>query len=233
VAGGRDPATGGHAVTVNLFEADGLSRHYPGVRAVDGVTLAVEAGTVLVVTGPSGSGKTTLLALLGALERPTAGRVAFAGTDLGTASGAELARVRRRLGFVFQDFALVPGLTALENVTYPLIPRGVSRAERLRRASDLLNRFGLSHKLAARAGTLSGGEQQRVAIVRAFAGQPDAILADEPTSNLDADTAGLFLTALADFRAAGGTAVLASHDPRVLAAATVRAEMVAGRLVGI
>ena len=218
---------------IPLFETDALSKVYSGVLAVDDVTLAVEAGTVLVVVGPSGSGKTTLLALLGAQERPTTGRVSFAGTDLGSSSGAELARVRRRLGFVFQDFGLVTSLTALENVSYPLIPRGVRRTERQRRATEWLTRFGLGHKLGERAGNLSGGEQQRVAIARAVAGQPEAILADEPTSNLDAGTAELFLVAMADFRASGGTAVIASHDARVMAAATARAEMLAGRLTCI
>jgi putative ABC transport system ATP-binding protein len=219
---------------MSLFETTELAKVYagpgPGVRAVDGVSLVVEPGAVLVITGPSGSGKTTLLALLGALERPTAGQVSFVGTDLGSCSGAELARVRRRLGIVFQDFALIPGLTALENVTYPFVPRGLTRAERRRRAAEWLSRFGLSEKLATRASHLSGGEQQRVAIARAFAGRPEAILADEPTSNLDAETADRFLAALADFHAAGGTAVVASHDPRVIAIATMRLDMAAGRV---
>ena len=214
-----------------IFETQSLGKNYGGsVRAVTDVTLTIDRGTVLVVTGPSGSGKTTLLALLGALERPTSGRVAFDGTDLTHCSGAELARARRRMGFVFQDFALIPNLTALENVTYPLIPRRVPAAERRRRAGELLSRFGLGGKLATRAGLLSGGEQQRVAIVRALAGCPDALLADEPTSNLDAETADLFLAALRDLQAAGKTAVVASHDPRVLEVATARHELVAGRL---
>lgn len=213
-----------------LFETTGLCKVYAGVRAVDDITLTVEPGSVVALTGPSGSGKTTLLVLLGALERPTAGRVAFAGIDLGRCSGAELARVRRRLGIVFQDFGLIPGLTALENVTYPLVPRGLSRGERRRRAAEWLSRFGLGGRLTARAGHLSGGEQQRVAIARAFAVRPEAILADEPTSNLDAEAADLFLTALGDFRITGGTAVVASHDPRIVAAATMRLEMTGGRV---
>lgn len=217
-----------------LFEARALCKVYPGpapVRAVDGVTLAVGRGEVVLLTGPSGSGKTTLLALLGALERPTAGAVSFDGVDLVRGSGADLARVRRQVGFVFQDFALIPTLTALENVTYPLIPRGVPRAERRRRAEDLLARFGLLARAATRASRLSGGEQQRVAIVRALAGRPAALLADEPTSNTDAATTGLFLAVVREFRAAGGTAVIASHDPRLADLATARLEMAGGRLV--
>jgi putative ABC transport system ATP-binding protein len=219
-----------------LFEAQSLCKTYgrsPPVRAVDGVTLGVERGTVLVLVGPSGSGKTTLLTLLGALERPTSGRVAFDGTDLNRCSGMELARVRRRLGFVFQDFALLPNLTALENVTYPLIPRGLPRSERRRRAESVLSRVGLTARaMATRAAHLSGGEQQRVAIARAWAGHPEAILADEPTSNLDVEQADVFLALVQEFRAAGGTAVITSHDARLTGIATARSEMVNGRVSG-
>src|SRR5690349_13837168 len=120
------------------------------VRALEDVSLEVPAGSFTLLTGPSGSGKTTLLALLGGLERPTRGQVLFAGRDLVVCSDVELARLRRRLGFVFQDFALIPGLPVWENVTYPLIPRGASAAERYRLARDLLGNFGLGDRLAAR-----------------------------------------------------------------------------------
>src|SRR2546425_5347482 len=155
------------------------------VRALEDVSLAVPPGAFVVLTGPSGSGKTTLLALLGGLERPTRGRVFFAGRDLGDCSDVELARIRRRVGFIFQDFALIGGLPVWENITYPLIPRGVSRRQRWQRAQELLSRFGLSDKLSRRPRELSGGEQQRVSVARALAGQPEVLLADEPTSNLD------------------------------------------------
>jgi putative ABC transport system ATP-binding protein len=208
-----------------LFEARGLCKYYhvgsrAEVRALDGVSLGVERGSLTVVSGPSGSGKTTLLALLGAVDRPTRGQVFFDDKDLGRCSDVELARVRRRLGFVFQDFALIPNLTAAENVTYPLIPRGVARAERRRRAEEWLSRFGMAGKLAAKARELSGGEQQRVAIARALAGQPEALLADEPTSNLDPATGAALLALLQERHAAGTTLVLSSHDPHVLALAT-------------
>src|SRR5262245_28492408 len=135
-----------------LFETYSLCKVYrPAIRAVDELTLAIERGSFTVVTGPSGSGKTTLLALLGALERPTSGRVTFDGQDLTRCSGAELARVRRRMGFVFQDFALIGGLSALENVTYPLIPRRVPPGERRRLAEEWLSRLGLAARLGARA----------------------------------------------------------------------------------
>jgi putative ABC transport system ATP-binding protein len=201
------------------------------VRALDDVTLAIEQGSLTVVTGPSGSGKTTLLALLGALERPTSGQVVFDGKELADCSDVELARLRRRMGFVFQDFSLIPNLTALENITYALIPRRVPPSERLQRARALLARFGIETKLPVRARDLSGGEQQRVAIARALAGHPDVVLADEPTSNLDVETTGLLLSALRELQREGKTVVVASHDPRVIELATCTHELVGGRLV--
>jgi len=147
---------------MGVFETRSLCKYYQTnarveVRALDDVSLKIERGSITVVSGPSGSGKTTLLALLGALERPTRGQVFFDGDNLGDCSGMQLARVRRRLGFIFQDFALVPHLTAEENITYPLIPRGVPRAERCGRARELLGRFGMGGMLKAQARSLSGG----------------------------------------------------------------------------
>jgi putative ABC transport system ATP-binding protein len=217
-----------------VLEARHLGKTYQAgtpaeVRALDDVTLAVPAGSFALLTGPSGSGKTTLLALLGGLERPTRGQVLFAGRDLGTCSGAELARLRRRMGFVFQDFALIPGLPAWENVTYPLVPRGVPRAERHRLAGELLAKVGVGDKWNARPGELSGGEQQRVAVARALAGKPEVVLADEPTSNLDAAAGRAVLDLLRQAHAAGTTVVLAAHDPGP-AAATCVYRLEAGRL---
>jgi putative ABC transport system ATP-binding protein len=218
---------------MSLLETQALCKHYPGgVRALDDVSLAIERGAFAVLTGPSGSGKTTLLCLLGALERPTRGRVLFEGKDLAGCSDVELARVRRRMGFVFQDFSLIPNLSAEENVTYPLIPRGVARPERRRRARELLARFGLGGKEETRADRLSGGEQQRVAIARALAGRPEVVLADEPTASLDPDTARLLLAAFRELHAGGETIILASHDPEVLALATRRFALEAGKLKG-
>ena len=218
-----------------LFEARALGKVYRAgslaeVRALDGVCLGLERGSFTVLTGASGSGKTTLLALLGGLDRPTGGQVFFEGKDLGNCSDVELARVRRRLGFVFQDFGLIPNLSAEDNITYPLIPRGVARAERRRRAAEWLSRFGMGGRLAARAGELSGGEQQRVAIARALAGQPEAVLADEPTSNLDPETGRVLLAVLQEEHAGGKTVILSSHDPRVFALATRTVELEGGQL---
>jgi putative ABC transport system ATP-binding protein len=200
------------------------------VRALEDVSLDVPAGSFTLLTGPSGSGKTTLLALLGGLERPTRGQVVFAGRDLGACSDTELARLRRRLGFVFQDFALIAGLPAWENVTYPLIPRGLSGAERYRLARDLLTRFGLADRLAARPRELSGGEQQRVAVARALAGRPEVVLADEPTSNLDEAAGAAVIALLRQAHAEGTTVVASSHDPRLAAVATRVCQLEAGRL---
>jgi len=218
-----------------LFQTRSLCKYYRTgsrgeVRALDNVSLEIERGSLTVVMGPSGSGKTTLLALLGALERPTRGQVLFEGEDLGGCSGMELARVRRRLGFVFQDFALIPNLSAEENITYPLIPRGVAPVERRRRARELLARFGMDDKLTTLARALSGGEQQRVALARALAGRPEVILADEPTSNLDPQMSQALLAILRELHAEGKTVIVSSHDPAVTALATCLHELEGGKL---
>ncbi len=200
------------------------------VRALEEVSLTIASGSFAVLTGPSGSGKTTLLALLGALERPTRGQVLFQGRDLSGWSDVELARVRRRLGFVFQNFALIPNLPVWENITYPLIPRGVPRAQRYERAQVLLARFDLLDKLALRPQELSSGEQQRVAVARALAGQPEVLLADEPTSNLDRKLSGILIAVLQEMHREGKTVIVSAHDPQVLALATQVYELEAGRL---
>ncbi|HEX3150041.1 MAG TPA: ATP-binding cassette domain-containing protein, partial [Gemmataceae bacterium] len=155
------------------------------VQALDQVSLTIESGEIALLKGPSGSGKTTLLALLGALTRPTSGQVLFDGKDLSACSDVEMARVRRRMGFVFQSFSLIAGLPVWENITYPLIPCGIRRSERKLRAAQLLADLGIAAKADARPEELSGGEQQRVAVARALVGRPTVVLADEPTSNLD------------------------------------------------
>jgi putative ABC transport system ATP-binding protein len=215
-----------------VLEARSLSKTYRRgeVRALRDVSLAVAPGSFVLLTGPSGSGKTTLLGLLGALDRPSGGQVFFQGRDLAGCSDVELARVRRRLGFIFQDFGLIPGLPVWENVTYPLVPRGVRRAERRRRAEGLLARLGLPDKPAARPGELSGGEQQRVAVARALAGDPEVLLADEPTSNLDERSGQAILGILRQIHAEGRTVIVSSHDPRFRPLAAAVYELEAGLL---
>jgi putative ABC transport system ATP-binding protein len=200
------------------------------VRALRGVSISIPQGTFAALTGASGSGKTTLLALLGALDRPTSGQVLHDGDDLAVLSDFELARRRRRIGFVFQNFSLLPGLEVWNNVTYPLIPRGIPARQRYELAAQQLKRLGLADKMSKRPEELSGGEQQRVAIARALAGQPQALLADEPTSNLDRKAAGLLRALLAEIHAQGTTVVVATHDAELLAVATTVYDLEAGRL---
>jgi len=209
----------------NVLETHQVSKYYrkstrAEVRAVHEVSLAIPTGGFAILNGPSGSGKTTLLALLGVLERPTSGQVVFGGRDLTGLADMELARLRRRIGFVFQDFSLQPGLPIWENVTYPLIPRGISRKERYALAHALLCDLGLQGAVRAQVGELSGGEQQRVALARALAGKPEVLLADEPTSNLDPSTSQALVTLLQHLHNEGKTIVLATHDPQWLSCAT-------------
>jgi len=220
-----------------LFEAQGVVRSFRlgrhRVEALRGVDLAVGRGELVAVSGPSGSGKTTLLHLLGALDRPDAGRVLFEGRDLAELGERERTLLRRRaLGFVFQTFNLVPVLSALENVEYPLWIAGVSRRERRERAEAALAAVGLAGRLAHRPDELSGGERQRVAVARALVGRPLAILADEPTGNLDSETGAALVDLLVRLHLERGTTVvLATHDPAWLARAPRRVRLRDGRVV--
>ncbi len=220
-----------------VFEARDASRSFRSgrgktIRALDGLSLSVPRGGFLAVTGPSGCGKTTLLALLGALDRPTGGAVLFDGNDLGSASEAERSRVRRRLGIVFQQSYMIRGLPLWENVTYPLVPRGVAARERRRIAATLLERVGIAGREDASPEELSGGECQRVGIARALAGDPDALLVDEPTSDLDHKTGEAVVALFREVHAAGKTVVVATHDPAFEALATSQCRLHDGRLSG-
>jgi putative ABC transport system ATP-binding protein len=198
--------------------------------AVHEVSLAIPQGSFVALTGPSGSGKTTLLGLLGGLDNPSRGHVLFEGIDLGGCSDVQLTRVRRQVGFVFQNVSLIPRLPLWENVTYHLIPRGASRAERSEIARALLYRFGMAEKLDKAAGELSAGEQQRAAIARALAGRPRVILADEPTSNLDQSARRILSALFQEFRACGNTVVVCTHDIELVSQATLVCELERGRL---
>jgi len=200
------------------------------VRAVDDVSLTIGCGRFAVLTGPSGSGKTTLLSLLGALSRPSSGSIVLEGRELHTCSDAELARVRRRIGFVFQNFSLLPRLPVWENVTYPLIPRGIPAATRFETARRFLGRLGLERKFESRPEQLSGGEQQRVAVARALACEPRILVADEPTSNLDQGTAAELAAIFREIHAAGVTVILSTHSPELLRLATDVFQLNQGRV---
>ena len=195
-----------------VYRLDGVE-----VRALDGVDLVVERGDSLAIMGPSGSGKSTLLGLLGGLDRPTTGSLAFQGRDVATLSDDELAQVRNQVvGFVFQSFQLLPRTPAVGNVGLPLVYRGLGRAERRRLAVQALESVGLGHRLGHRPSQLSGGEQQRVAIARALVTEPAMLLADEPTGNLDSRSGEEVLELLARLHDERGVAVVVvTHDPGV------------------
>jgi putative ABC transport system ATP-binding protein len=202
------------------------------INAVADVDLAIEPGEFVALEGPSGSGKTTLLQLLGALDRPSSGRVQFEGRDLAALPDGELADLRlRSFGFVFQQFNLIPTLTALENVQAKLAPTGISDDELRTRSEAILAEVGLAHRASHLPSHLSGGEQQRVAIARALSVEPHVILADEPTGNLDTKTGADIIETLADLAARRGTTIIvATHDVGLAERAPRRLAMRDGRL---
>jgi putative ABC transport system ATP-binding protein len=197
------------------------------VVAVAGVSVTIEAGELVALEGPSGSGKTTLLQLLGALDRPTEGQILFEGRDLATMKDSDLAAFRlRSLGFVFQQFNLIPTLTAVQNVELALAPTGVKTKELRDRSLALLGEVGLAERAQHLPSQLSGGEQQRVAIARALVVEPRVILADEPTGNLDTKTGSDIIDLLSGLAAQrGATVVVCTHDPTLAARAPRRLAM--------
>ena len=190
--------------------------------ALNGIDLRLEAGKVTAFRGPSGSGKTTLLTLVGCLSRPTSGRVRFKGQDISGLPERFLTEIRRQsFGFIFQQFNLIKGLTAIENVILPGFPSGRPRAELIAAAEQILEQLKLSHRRMAKVEWLSGGEQQRVAIARALINNPEVIIADEPTANLDTALSREFMAILEGFTADGKTVLLTSHDRLVVESAAV------------
>lgn len=202
------------------------------VRALGGVSLSIEAGEFVAITGQSGSGKSTLMNMLGCLDAPDAGSYLLDGKNVADIPETVLAGIRnRRIGFIFQSFNLIPGLTALENVELPLIYRRIPRRERLRLAQEALERVGIANRMRHYPAQLSGGQQQRAAIARAIAAKPPIILADEPTGNLDSAAGAQVMGILRTLHGEGHTIILITHDESIASSAGRLIRIIDGRVV--
>ena len=223
---------------MGIITLEAVSKSYPSadtrLQVLREVDLDVEEGEFAVVAGPSGSGKSTLLNLMGALDHPDSGAVRIDGVNLGDRGDRALADLRNeKLGFVFQSFHLIPVLTAVENVAWPLFLKGVDRRRRVARSRELLDRVGLAAHMNRPPGRLSGGQRQRVAIARALACEPRILLADEPTGNLDRKTVREIMDLFASLNRDGGvTFVFSTHDPMVVSYARRRLSLAEGRVRG-
>jgi putative ABC transport system ATP-binding protein len=221
---------------MRIIETMGLEKVYGSnnnaVHALRGVDLDIESGEFVALIGPSGSGKSTLMSILGCLDVPTGGTYALDGRQVEGLTGADLAAIRNeKIGFIFQQYNLLPKATILRNVELPMLYAGVPRRERRERALDLLAKVGIPDKAGVLPGQLSGGQRQRVAIARALANRPALLLADEPTGALDTKTGEEVLTLFRELHEQGNTVVLVTHDPGIAARAERRVELRDGLLL--
>ncbi|MFB7633576.1 ABC transporter ATP-binding protein [Streptomyces sp. NPDC056149] len=216
-----------------VVELNQVTKEYPGgVAALQGVSLGIDRGELLALVGPSGSGKSTLLHIVGTLDRPTAGTVTIAGHDVASLTDRRLSALRaRHIGFVFQSFHLVAGVSAQDNVAEGLLYSGLTRTERRRRAAEALARVGLGDRMSHRPHELSGGQRQRVAIARAVVGEPDLLLADEPTGALDSASGDAVMQLLHDLNAEGATIAVITHDTEIAGALPRQVRIRDGRIV--
>ncbi|MCS7258640.1 MAG: ABC transporter ATP-binding protein [candidate division WOR-3 bacterium] len=219
-----------------LIQTKNLTKHYylgeTVVEAVRNVSLEIEKGEYIAITGPSGSGKSTLMHLLGCLDTPTQGKYFFNGIDVTTLNDIELSKLRNKsFGFVFQTFNLLPRLSVEKNVELPLIYAKVSEKIRKEKTLKMLNRVGLMHRKDHRPNELSGGEMQRVAIARALINNPEVILADEPTGNLDSKTSKEIMNLFDEISKDGNTIILVTHDPNVAQHAKRQIRMLDGEII--
>ncbi|MDP3987135.1 MAG: ABC transporter ATP-binding protein [Nanoarchaeota archaeon] len=206
--------------TDDIIVLENVTKHYHMgeslIRAVDGISLKIKQGEFVAIMGPSGSGKSTMMNLVGSLDIPTKGSIFLDNYDISHLEESELAQIRgRKIGFVFQQFNLIPNLTAKENVMLPMVFQGTSTIERERRAEELLELVELKDRMEHYPSKLSGGEQQRVAIARALSNDPDVILADEPTGNLDTKTGEKVMAFFNKLHKQGKTIVIVTHDPNL------------------
>jgi putative ABC transport system ATP-binding protein len=222
-------------MTQNIIDIDSLTKIYQTgkteFKALNNVSLKIQKGDFVSIMGPSGSGKSTLMNIIGCLDRPTSGTIIIDGENISSVSDNQLAEIRgRKIGFIFQKFNLMPTMSALKNIALPMVFIGNSKSEREQRASELLNKVGLTNWATHRPSELSGGQQQRIAIARALTNNPSIILADEPTGNLDTKTGDQIMEILVSLNKEGKTILLVTHETSLKRFANRTVNMIDGKI---